>query len=188
MRGFALALLLSLAPAAPALAVDMGKVTVVGDGLMDQFLHAPTPDVRDLLRNTTMLIKLGDIDPKLLTALPFGSDAVLFFAENGDLLAWSDKSAVVEAGYWEVIANAGFNEFCIRFGSFGLNSVCASPQIVARLNAELTAITRSPEIRQKLTRMGMEAIHSTPEGCRDYVRAELKKWGQVVKASGATLQ
>ena len=64
----------------------------------------------------------------------------------------------------------------------------ASPHIVTRLNAELTAITRSPEIRQKLVRMGMDAIHSTPEGCRDYMRAELKKWGQVVKASGATIQ
>ena len=34
---------------------------------------------------------------------------------------------------------------------------------------------------------GMTAIHSTPEGCRDYMRSELDKWGQVVKASGARI-
>ncbi len=123
------AMLLMLAATGAPQAAELGVVTEFDELLMYQIYRSKPAEAHSLIANSTVLGKLGAIDPELLEALPFGADMVLFFAENGDLLAWSDKSAVVELGYWELIGSSGFNELCVRFGNFGLTSLCASPEI-----------------------------------------------------------
>jgi hypothetical protein len=124
--GLLAALMLS---AAPASAAELKVVTVFTPVMMEQIYRLPTDEARSLIADSTILGKVGAIDAGLAERLPFGADMVLHFAENGDLLAWSDKSAVVEVGYWELIASGGFHDLCVRFGSFGLDSLCASIEI-----------------------------------------------------------
>lgn len=121
--------LLMLAAIASPQAAELGPVTEFDDLLLMQVWGSKRGEANSLIANSTVLGKLGPIDAELAEKLPFGGDVVLYFADNGDLLAWSDKSAVVEAGYWELIGSSGFNELCIRFGSFGLISLCSSPEI-----------------------------------------------------------
>lgn len=123
------AALISLLLTGPGLAVELKPVTEVDDSLRMQFFMMNPPETEGLLGDYTGRVELGAIDAKLAEVLPYGQTAVMFFAINGDLLAWSDKSGQVELGYWEVIDNGAFNEICLRFGSFGVASVCASPQI-----------------------------------------------------------
>jgi tripartite-type tricarboxylate transporter receptor subunit TctC len=61
-------------------------------------------------------------------------------------------------------------------------------EIVARLNAELTKIMQSPDMRERLAGMGIEPLTSTPAEFGEFVRAEVAKWGSVVKASGARVE
>jgi hypothetical protein len=128
MKHLAATLLILGASGAPQ-AAELGVVTEFDELLMYQIYRSKPAEAHSLIANSTVLGKLGALDTERLAALPFGSDMVLFFAENGDLLAWSDKSAVVELGYWELIGSSGFNELCVRFGNFGLISLCASPEI-----------------------------------------------------------
>jgi len=59
--------------------------------------------------------------------------------------------------------------------------------VVSFLNEKINAILRSPEMAKVLTdRGGMPLIYSVPEGQR-FVAAEVKKWGQAVKDSGASI-
>ena len=58
------------------------------------------------------------------------------------------------------------------------------PEIVARLHAETANALASPEVREKLLAQGAEPIGSSPEEFRAYIRAEIDKWGKVVRASG----
>ncbi|RYH61651.1 MAG: tripartite tricarboxylate transporter substrate binding protein, partial [Alcaligenaceae bacterium] len=59
--------------------------------------------------------------------------------------------------------------------------------VVSFLNEKINAILRSPEMAKVLTdRGGMPLIYSVPEGQR-FVSAEVKKWGQAVKDSGASI-
>ena len=58
------------------------------------------------------------------------------------------------------------------------------PEIVARLHAETAKALASPEVREKLLAQGAEPIGSSPEEFRAYIRAEIDKWGKVVRASG----
>ena len=58
------------------------------------------------------------------------------------------------------------------------------PEIVARLHAETAKALAAPEVREKLLAQGAEPIGSSPEEFRAYIRAEIDKWGKVVRASG----
>jgi len=59
------------------------------------------------------------------------------------------------------------------------------PAVVERLNREFTAALRSPEMRERLARMGAEPAPMTPGDFQQFVRSELAKYEKVVKFSGA---
>jgi len=139
--------------------------------------QASAPGMNDVIGGQVALMFIGL--PPAMPHIKTGRVRALAVTGAKRAEAAADLPTMMEAGVPDYSADTWFSV---------LLPAGASPQIVARLNADLTAITRSPEIRQKLLRMGMEAIQSTPEGCRDYMRAEIKKWGQVVKASGASIK
>lgn len=57
--------------------------------------------------------------------------------------------------------------------------------VVAKLNGEFTRILRLPDVRDRLADLGFTALTSTPEEFDAFLRAEITKWGKVVKESGA---
>ena len=60
-----------------------------------------------------------------------------------------------------------------------------SPEIVKRLNAEIVKILKLPDVRDKLAALGAELVGNTPEEFSVLVKAEVVKWADVVKKSGA---
>ncbi len=54
-------------------------------------------------------------------------------------------------------------------------------EIVAKLNAELNAILRQPEMREAITSQASEPVGGTPEEFAAFIRAEAAKWAAVVK-------
>jgi tripartite-type tricarboxylate transporter receptor subunit TctC len=64
----------------------------------------------------------------------------------------------------------------------------APREVLGRLNAELNRVLNQPEVKQQLlAQQGAEAWPSTPEEARGHVRAELEKWGRIIRTSGARL-
>lgn len=59
------------------------------------------------------------------------------------------------------------------------------PQIVERLNTELSRILRDAEMQARLSAQGAEPRTSTPEDLAAFTRAEAAKWAAAVRASGA---
>jgi tripartite-type tricarboxylate transporter receptor subunit TctC len=59
------------------------------------------------------------------------------------------------------------------------------PALVERLNTAFNAALRSPEMRERLARMGAEPAPMAPGEFAQFVRAELAKYEKVVKFSGA---
>jgi tripartite-type tricarboxylate transporter receptor subunit TctC len=55
------------------------------------------------------------------------------------------------------------------------------PAIVARLNAEVQKIMRSPEIQKRLETEGAKFIPMTPEEFANFQKAELTKWAKTIK-------
>ncbi len=59
------------------------------------------------------------------------------------------------------------------------------PPIVNRLNEELKKALLTPEMRERLTRMGAEPAPNSPAEFAAFIRAEMAKYEKVVKYSGA---
>ena len=60
-----------------------------------------------------------------------------------------------------------------------------SPQIIERLNREANKALATAQIRRRLTDQGIEPAGGTPGQFADFMRAELVKWGKIVRESGA---
>ncbi|CAM9698149.1 unnamed protein product [Phaeothamnion confervicola] len=68
---------------------------------------------------------------------------------------------------------------------FGFFAPAGTPaNVVATLNAETVKAMRLPDLKERLSSQGADAVTSTPEQFAGYVKEELGKWTRVVKASG----
>lgn len=59
--------------------------------------------------------------------------------------------------------------------------------VTARLNRSLIEALRDPEVQAQLTQQGFTTAGSTPDEFRKFVGADIAKWAEVVKATGATI-
>lgn len=58
------------------------------------------------------------------------------------------------------------------------------PDAVARLQDEIAQVLASAEFRARLDAMGMEAAQIAPSAFAAHVRAETKRWNELVRATG----
>jgi tripartite-type tricarboxylate transporter receptor subunit TctC len=104
---------------------------------------------------------------------------------NGLAVASAKRSPVVpnvptfaEAGY------AGF-EAASWVGVFA--PAGTSQEIVAKLNATIEEVMKDPQLREKLTSIGFDPISGTQAQAESYFRAEVEKWGKMVKTLGLSI-
>lgn len=67
----------------------------------------------------------------------------------------------------------------------GFLAPAGTPQpIIAKLNTEINAILKQPDVRAKLEAAGIEVQGGTPQEYAARIHSDLDKWGKVVKAAG----
>ncbi len=72
---------------------------------------------------------------------------------------------------------------------YGIVAPAKTPSpIVALLAAELAAVLKLPDLRQRLLDFGSEPAESGPESFAKFLDAESRRWGEVVRASGAKVE
>jgi tripartite-type tricarboxylate transporter receptor subunit TctC len=72
---------------------------------------------------------------------------------------------------------------------FGLAAPAKTPRaVVERVNQAQNRATQSDEVRSRMEDRGADLVQNTPEHFHAYVKAEIAKWGPVVKRSGATVE
>lgn len=57
--------------------------------------------------------------------------------------------------------------------------------IIDRYNREMVKILKSPEISKRLQEMEFEIVASSPKQFGDWIGSEIKRWGKVIKDTGA---
>jgi tripartite-type tricarboxylate transporter receptor subunit TctC len=71
---------------------------------------------------------------------------------------------------------------------FGAVAPAGTPkEIVTTLNTEINRIIKQPEMKDKLSALGIEPVGTTPEQYAQYIKSEKTKWTKVVKESGARI-
>ena len=69
---------------------------------------------------------------------------------------------------------------------FAIYAPAGSPaDVVTRLNVETNRILGLPDVRPRLTGIGLEVIGGSPQDLADHTRREVAKWAKVVKDAGA---
>lgn len=72
---------------------------------------------------------------------------------------------------------------------FGLVAPKGTPKdIIARVNAEAVNALATAEIRERFLDLGAVPAPMSPEAFGDFIRAEIIRWSEVVKASGAKVE
>ena len=70
---------------------------------------------------------------------------------------------------------------------FGFAAPAATPApIIAKLNAEIVAILKTAEVRDKFSAQGVDVIGSTPEQFAAHLREQSARWAKVVREAGVT--
>jgi tripartite-type tricarboxylate transporter receptor subunit TctC len=129
-----------------------------------------------------------------VTAVVGGQAHVLF---NGMLATWpsvtggklraigiSSAKRVAAAPDTPTVAEQGLPGF--ETGSFqGVIGAAATPrEIVQKLNAELTKVLNTADMKERFAKQGTEVRTGTPESLGAWMKSEQTRWAKVVKDSG----
>ncbi len=82
------------------------------------------------------------------------------------------------------VAESGFPGFEV-VGWFGWLAPARTPHaIVERLNREMVAILREPEMKERLVGLGSDPAPGTPQEFAAFIRSEHDKWARVIRQAG----
>jgi tripartite-type tricarboxylate transporter receptor subunit TctC len=80
---------------------------------------------------------------------------------------------------------AGVPDFEVDSGWQGLYAAADCPgEIVAKLQGEVLAALGNPQMRERIAALGLEPVGSTPAEFALFVRAEIGKYAEMVRAAG----
>ena len=92
---------------------------------------------------------------------------------------WPDVPTLKEAGYKEYEAYAWF----------GVVAPAATPrEIVAKLNADIVAVLKSPDVAERLAAQGADVAATSAEEFGRFLDAEHVRWSAAVKAANVVVQ
>lgn len=71
---------------------------------------------------------------------------------------------------------------------WGIFAPAGTPNpIISKLNRDIVAVLESAEVQKFFASQGTDIVANSPEEFAGYVKGEVARWGEVVKASGATV-
>jgi hypothetical protein len=83
---------------------------------------------RAAIADYTVLVDVGDMPGEVRNIIDISGLAVLYFAKDGSLAAWSGRSGTVVGGSWFIGRQGKANTICIAFARGNGNAVCAAPE------------------------------------------------------------
>ena len=112
--------------------------------------------------------------------------AVIPHVKSGKLkvIAVGTKSRSVVLPEVPTVAESGVPGFAAVAWAALLAPTGTPKSIIQKMNTELNAVLAKPAIKEKLISVGAEPVETSPEQAVAFIKAELKLWGDAVKASG----
>jgi tripartite-type tricarboxylate transporter receptor subunit TctC len=72
---------------------------------------------------------------------------------------------------------------------FGLVAPSGTPrEIVTKLNTEVVRILQTPEVKERLETQAADPVGNTPEEFAAIIKADIAKWGEVIKLAGVRIE
>ena len=129
---------------------------------------------------------LNDLIPGRVDVTFNTSGAVLPSIQGGKLRGLAVTSAKRSPAVPELppIAEAGVPGFDVSSWYAIFAPAKTSPEIVAKINADMVAAIHHPATKERLEQLGVAVVGSTPEGLAAHLKAEMDKWGPVIRDAG----
>lgn len=160
---------------APHMAAELFK-SVTGAPITHVPYKGSGPAVADLVGGRVQI--MFDAAPSLIAHIRAGRLRVLAAASTERNRLLPEVPTFAELGHPRVAVSLWY----------GLLAPAATPAaIVTRLNAEVTKILQSADVREKLAAQGAEPMAGTPQAFASFMREEMAKWAPVVKQAGVKL-
>lgn len=135
----------------------------------------------------------GAILPDLIAgrvSLAFENQAVVAqHIQSGALRAIAVTSPERSAIFPQVptVTESGLDQFVV-IGWFGILAAANTPpEIVRRLNAEISAVMREPDVRERVAGLGATPMAGPPSALADLLAREIDVWGKVIREANIRL-
>jgi tripartite-type tricarboxylate transporter receptor subunit TctC len=102
-------------------------------------------------------------------------------------LAVTTTKRLASAPSLPTIAESGMPGFeAVSWG--GVMAPAGTPRaVVDKLHAEITAILKQPDVKERFAAVGAEIVSSTPEEFQRYISAETSKWARIAQTAGVRM-
>jgi tripartite-type tricarboxylate transporter receptor subunit TctC len=162
--------------ATPMLSVELLK-TIAGINILFVPYKGDAPGIIDLLG--------GQTDLYITNILPLQPH---YRAGKMKALAVTSKKRAASLPEVPTMEEAGVAGFEVE-SWFGFLAPAGTPRpIVERLNAAFVKVVAMPEVQQKIAESGGVPLSSTPEEFLRRIRADVDKFGQIVKSAGIKVE
>lgn len=132
--------------------------------------------------------------PDLVTALMRGDVDVAFDYLAAFASALSDNKLKIIASGGEkrspltpdtpTVVESGWPEYVVTSWN-GLSAPAGTPpDVIAKLNREINEVLKLPDVRERSTQLGMEAVGTTPEGMAKRLQDDIVRWRGVITKLG----
>jgi tripartite-type tricarboxylate transporter receptor subunit TctC len=128
----------------------------------------------------------NDLIPGRVDVMFNNIGSVMPFIKGGKLRALGVTSAKRATALPDVptVAEAGVPGFDVT-GWYGFFAPARTPpEIVAKFHTDTVAALADPVIRQRLDTLGVGVVGSTPDELRAFLKAEMDKWGAIIREAG----
>ena len=129
---------------------------------------------------------IGNQIDLLATTLGGGAAAQIASGKLKGLGVASAKRAAVAPNV-PTYAEAGYPNFEASSWVGVFAPADTSPEIAGKLSATIEEVMKDPALRQKLASIGFDPFHGTQAQADSYFRAEVEKWGTMVKTLGLSI-
>jgi len=130
---------------------------------------------------------IGNQIDLLATTLGGGAAAQIAGGKLKGLGVASDKRAAVTPGV-PTFAESGFAGFFAASWVGFFAPAKTDAQIVATLNTAINDTIKSPDVQKKLADIGFDPINGSPAQAEAMFKAEVGKWGEMVKALNLSIK
>ena len=127
----------------------------------------------------------GHVD---LMFLEMGNAFQLYKAGRAKVLGIASAQRAAQMPEIPTLIEAGVTDF----RSDTWNAIAAPPRtpqaIIARLNAAINEVLKLPEVQAHFATLSMRPVGGTPAEMADFVKAETRRWGEVVRAANISAE
>jgi tripartite-type tricarboxylate transporter receptor subunit TctC len=131
-------------------------------------------------------IAFNDLIPGRVDVMFNNIGSVVTFIKGGKLRALGVTSRKRNPALPDVptVAEAGVPGFEVTGWYAFFAPAKTPPPIIAKFHTSTVAAVSDPVIRERLDQLGVGVVGSTPDELRDHLKAEMDKWGPLIKAAG----